>query len=232
MQRTYLHGLLATWLESDMPSEVHGRFNKPFALGLYNFSAGLWTVRVHLLLDELESVIAVHVKAAVDVRPLRINQVTGHVVPYADGTTLRLVRHQPWAELATAAPADRWTFRFLSPTMTRSSDMISVLPTPAASVRHLRLQWYEFAPNHLLVPADLTVGGVKYVCHTANLRTVTETFRNASISGVIGTLGYTSQFNDEEFTTQLGKWISLAPYAGTGYQTTHGFGVTELVVPN
>jgi CRISPR-associated endoribonuclease Cas6 len=229
MRRTYLHGLLSSWIESGLPKEVHKRGTKPFSLGLFSeLQAGLWRVRLHLALDELVQVLPFSPGHGPEV-PVHINGIPARLEPFTDGSILRCVRYESWDELASAAPRDAWKLSLLSPTMIRANGRYQAVPTPEAVIRHLRIRWHEFAPAHLIPDAEITVRDLALVSNGSSLRQVSEPFRDGRIRGSVGWLEQSAPDASPEACRRLGQWLALTPYVGIGSQTTHGFGVAQLL---
>lgn len=212
-----------------MPGDVHKRGTKPFSLGLFcELPGGLWRVRLHLALDELVQVLPFGAHSG-PVAPVHVNGVPARLEPFRDGVFLRCVQHDSWDELASAGPRDAWRLTLLSPTMIRSNGQYLSVPTPGAIIRHLRIRWHEFAPDHLIPDAEITVRDLALVNNAASLRQVSETFRNARLRGSVGWIEQSAPGASAEASRRLGQWLALTPYVGIGSQTTHGFGVAELL---
>lgn len=229
MRRTYLHGLLSSWIEGGLAGEVHKRGTKPFSLGLFSeLPGGLWRVRLHLALDELVQVLPVNPGHGPAAR-VHVNGVPARLEPFMDGSMLRCVRHESWDEMASTGPRNAWRLSLLSPTMIRSNGRYLAVPTPEAVIRHLRVRWHEFAPDHLIPDVEITVRDLALVSNGSSLRQISEPFRDAQIRGSVGWLEQSAPGASPEASRRLGQWLALTPYVGIGSQTTHGFGVAELL---
>jgi len=160
--------------------------------------------------------------------------------------TLR-VREQPiphatvtWAQLADGRDRAEWTVEFISPVTFRRGSRLLPWPEPTAVLGSLLADWRAFGADIIGdLPVELSVDPVVVTAvsgasrveqvvlheHDHSLGNVREPVR-ATIGGFLGFLRYAVEGPTDR--RAIDSLFRLAPFAGVGAHTTHGFGGTRL----
>ncbi|MDT0326992.1 CRISPR system precrRNA processing endoribonuclease RAMP protein Cas6 [Nocardiopsis lambiniae] len=202
----HLHALACHMLET--PTTDHTAPTKPF-------TAALNSGRLVLgLLDDSRPLERLAVPAGT---ALRLGSRTFHCSPVGH-------RAEPYARLAACPPAIKAHMEFRTPTYVKRSGRQVPLPDPDLLLAGLARRWAALSP--LPLPAAAVTGVLESV-HLARHDTRTEVCGQgpAQRVGFVGsaTFGLSGRPSLSARRAFAALW-SFASFAGTGAQTTHGFG--------
>ena len=130
--------------------------------------------------------------------------------------------------LAKARPERELTLEFRSPTAFRQGDLVTPLPLPKLVFQSYLQRWEQFSPVRL--PADLVERaerGLGVARHNIQTRPFFD--GHGLVPGFVGRVTFMIKGLDDELARQLNLLADYAFYAGTGWKTTHGMGLTRRV---
>ncbi|MFQ5905358.1 MAG: CRISPR-associated endoribonuclease Cas6 [bacterium] len=128
--------------------------------------------------------------------------------------------------LAGARPETELTLEFKSPTAFRQGDLVLPLPMPKLVFQSYLERWEQFSPVALL--PDL-IERAERGLGVARHRIWTRPFFDGHglVPGFVGRVTFIIKGLDKEVVRQLNVLADYAFYAGTGWKTTHGMGLTR-----
>ena len=136
-----------------------------------------------------------------------------------------------WEDLLQfAKPVNRITFRFFTPMVFRSGRATNVAPSPAQVFGHLRSAWATWAPADLQPNIDL--GDLHILTRRLQGSTEHWSARHQQWPGFIGTVEFDLDAVPERERRVLHALAQLAPFTGTGANTTVGMGSTDVRTPS
>ncbi|MGH3342753.1 MAG: CRISPR system precrRNA processing endoribonuclease RAMP protein Cas6 [Carbonactinosporaceae bacterium] len=221
----HLHGLACVLFES-AGSDEHAAPDKPFTVWPLTHMPGagdtVWELRASWLPDHPPAA-APTVGAAVRLGAAGC-EVTG-----VDCRAVRL------AALAEGPPIGRAHLRFRSPTFFVRDGADMITPDVRLILGSYRRRWNASLPGgHALRIDDDTWRALARRAAFADFNLTTarmDTGHGRERTGFVGTaILRLSRDATQEERTAFSALVRFAPYAGTGGQTTHGFGATELVI--
>jgi len=144
-------------------------------------------------------------------------------------------RSEGWARLATeqellaeAAPADRVTLRFGSPTTFRTGDMNLLFPLPTSVFGSLARKWEAFCAAAL--PANLDSFLFDHVAaERYELETQVVHYGGHQFNGFVGDCQFRLLHPDPLYSRTVAVLADFALFAGVGQKTTQGLGQTRRV---
>lgn len=212
-----LHAVVSSWLDgSDDAKHRAGR--KPWTCSPLFADKKELAVEIGLIDDRLAAVLASSAAKGTTIHfgPL------GAVVP----DDPRPVAGMSWTQMIDGAvPRRSWRFRFVTPTAFRSGNVDQTMPQPGSVIGHYRRVWNEFAPDRDEANVDLKQA--KLSVASLDGRTVEFMGRFGRRAGFVGEIEIQSSSNDEALRTRIDAVMAVAPFSGTGTDTTAGMGVTR-----
>lgn len=139
-------------------------------------------------------------------------------------------RSEGWARLATeqellaeAAPADRVTLRFGSPTTFHTGDMNLLFPLPTSVFGSLARKWAAFCATAL--PANLDTFLLEQVAaERYELETQVVHYSGHQFNGFVGDCQFRLLHKDPVYCRAVNALAGFAVFAGVGQKTTQGLG--------
>lgn len=141
------------------------------------------------------------------------------------GPLVSLLEARSWHDLfSTAAPLQRFTLHFESPTFWRSGKRQLLMPLPASVLRSLQQRWASYASDlapQLRIRSEMTV--TSFRGETVAVRMSSERW-----TGFVGEVQYELEHPTEHDVETLGKLMSAAHFTGVGSMVAYGFGVVAV----
>lgn len=130
--------------------------------------------------------------------------------------------------LKRACPEREITLEFRSPTAFRQGDLVTPLPVPKLVFQGYYERWQRFSPVGLLPDlVERAERGLGLARHNIQTRPFFD--GHGMTPGFVGRATFVIKGLDDELTHQLNALADYAFYAGTGWKTTHGMGLTRRV---
>lgn len=228
-QQRGLHAIFFAALETADPTlsqHVHNSRRMPFAQALLSSpkqEGGTW--RVTLLDDTLYEPFIIGLGQIALIR-LTDQKISIH-------TDAVEIEHKAYDNLQQEQIHHRYTFSFATPTSFKQRIFHQPLPDPYSCFQSWWMRWQHFAPPELginiavldIVRAHIAVGAFRLISQT-----VMDGPR--CYVGAVGKITFLiRQPNkvDKHWWQDVATLAAYAPYCGTGYKTTQGFGQTTLV---
>lgn len=225
MQRRHVHAMVAGWVDRMFSQELHDHAIKPFSIGRWHTVDGVFVLPVRLLIDQLTEPLLEAVAVA---RSLRLGNQDVRLIPTLDGAPAQFASGHPWEELLRSGPATGWELVFTTLTTFRAGPHYQPFPLPTSVLGHLRTRWTAFAPDEIRHLGSTPLKDLTLLTERVDLRTAQDINYKARVHGVTGTVTQRGVDIPEDMAWSIGAWLSLTRYAGIGYGTTRGYGVTEV----
>ncbi len=221
----HVHALVAGWLERGWSEADHRRLAKPYTVAPPRpLGEGLHRLQIGLLDDDLVPVLGEGVSRALG-DGVRLGRHRLRV-DAPGGEPLRALAAASWMHLGSAQPASEFRFELVTPTCFRSGSLVNPLPTPSLIFGHYRSRWREFAGVMPVVAFDevaLTVTSLDLESRRVELR-------SRVYVGAVGSITIRAHAGSPAERAALAALARVAPFAGTGANTTAGMGVTRVEV--
>jgi CRISPR/Cas system endoribonuclease Cas6 (RAMP superfamily) len=124
-----------------------------------------------------------------------------------------------------AEPRTSWRLMFVTPTAFRSGNTDQVMPQTGSVIGHYRRVWSEFAPDRDESNVDLSAAMLSIASLKGETVEMMGRFRRRF--GFVGEIEIKSDSSDKRLRSRIDALIAVAPFSGTGTDTTAGMGVTR-----
>ncbi len=206
-----LHAAFSSWFDGD----GHKDNVKPYTLAPLSKSGHRWGIQIATVTDEAASRV---LAMATPGNSVRLGLVTTAV------DRPEVLAQQSWSEIAAGGAGQSWLIEFLTPTVFRSGNHASPIPTPGALLRSPTDVWSTFGPD----PSPRIVGADHDALwfSRANVRTVDYEINRQHYPGALGSLEL--RCADPEIAHRVAALLRLAVFCGVGSFRGKGMGIVSV----